>query len=176
MSNSVQPLSSSAFASLIWEIDQNAEALGPSPLNVGDDVITPAIPARLCRFASALKLLREKVVPHVWQCLHESATQKVTVIRRTEANVSGDPLGKTTIRTSEDHYVVISGPTTESMERGLLDMSDYEVLIPAHTLQMSLTEEDAIRIDGIDHDIVGIQSHPKSPNPVAWRYWCKRAA
>lgn len=170
----VQPLSSTAFASLIWELDLNGNAsalFGPNPLNPS----TPTVEGEqiLGRLASVLSLLRTKVIPRVFNSLN---TSQITVLHRTLSRVSDDPLGKQFVVVAETIYAVVSGPTTESLQRGLLDVSDYEVLIPAHTLDSPLTEEDAIRIDGLDYDIVGIQGHPKIPSPVAYRYWCKRIA
>ena len=175
MPQSVQPWSSAAFSSLIWEIDNNASAVfGASPINTSTTEPTePEVEMALGRFASALAFLREKVVPRVINSLN---TSQITVIHRSEGAVAGDALGVARSETEEDIYAVISGPTTESLERGLLDVSDYEVLIPSHTLDAPLTEEDAIKIDNIDYDVVGIQAHPKVPDPVAYRYWCKRAA
>jgi hypothetical protein len=175
MPQSIQPLSSAAFMSLIWEIDPNASAaLGQSPINTETTEPTePEVEMALGRFASALKFLREKVVPRV---INSMNTSQITVIHRSEGAVAGDPLGVARSETPEEIYAVIAGPTTESLERGLLDVSDYEVLIPSFTLDAPLTEEDAIQIDSIYYDIVGIQAYPKVPEPIAYRYWCKRAA
>lgn len=164
------PLSSTAFSALIWELETDAESVfGDSPIGA----TVPSVESELAlgRLASVLSFLREKVVPRVLNSLN---TSQITVIHRSEASVAGDPLGKQYISVEETIYAVVSGPTTETLARGLLDVSDYEVLISAHTLDSPLTEEDTIRIDGLDYDIVGIQSYPKMPGAVAHRYWCKR--
>lgn len=173
MVQSVQPLSSAAYASLIWELDNgNYEAIfGANPIEEGAN--PPAVEAELAlgRLATALRFLREKVVPRVINSLN---TSQITLVHRTQSNVAGDPIGRTFSEETETIYAVIAGPTTQSLERGLLDISDYEVLVPAYTLDTPLTEEDAVRISGLEYDIVAIQAYPKVPDAVAYRYWCKR--
>lgn len=169
--SAIQPISSAAMSSLIWEIDPDgAEALfGPSPLESGGSGGSPLTG----RIARVLALLRDSVIPRVWRSAN---TSEVTIVRRYDSALADDPLGVRYITTTEDLYAVISGPTVESMESGLLEVSDYEVLIPQSTLGTQLSTSDAIQIDGIECDIVGIRAHPKIPIPVAYRYLCKRAA
>lgn len=173
MALSVQPLSSAAFSSLIWELDNgNYEAIfGANPIEEGGDPPTVEAELALGRLASALAFLRNKVIPRVINSLN---TSQITLVHRTQSSVSGDPLGRSFTEETETIYAVIAGPTTESLEKGLLDISDYEVLVPAYTLDTPLTEEDGVRIGGLEYDIVAIQAYPKVPDPVAYRYWCKR--
>lgn len=173
MPGSVQPISSAAFSSLIWELESaSASALyGASPLQSGEG--ESANPVLIGRLSKVLSFMREKVIPRVWSSIN---TSEITIVRRSEAAISGDALGVRWIETTETLYCIVSGPTTETLEKGLLEMSDYEVVIPANTLGTVLNEKDAIIIGGVYHDIVAIQGYPKVPNPVAYRFWCKRAA
>ena len=173
MGASVQPISSAAMSSLLWEIDSgSATALyGASPFSSGEGA--SGDPVLIGRLSKAIAFLRDKVVPRVWGSLNVS---EITVVRRSEAAIEGDALGVRWIEVSDTVYAVISGPTTETLERGLLETSDYEVLIPANILGTPLTENDAVVIDSAHFDVVGVQAHPKVPNAVAYRYWCKRAA
>ena len=169
---SVQPYTATAFSALIWEFDPNASALGPNPIGAQPPMVEQPIIAK--RLARALQTLRERIIPRVWNSLNLSM---VNVIHRSEANISGsNGLGKRTVETSEAIYVVIGGPTAEMLEKGLLTVDDYECIIPCFTLNARLTEEDAIEIDGIYYDIVGVQDLPKVPEPVAYRYQLKRTA
>ncbi len=171
MPASVHPYSGSAFSALIWEFDPNAAALGANPIGAQPPSVEQPIIAK--RLARALQTLRERIIPRVWNSLNLSM---VNVIHRSEANISGDPLGKRNVETSEEIYVVVGGPTAEMLEKGLLTVDDYECIIPTFTLNARLTEEDAIEIDGIYYDIVGVQDLPKIPDPVAYRYQLKRVA
>lgn len=173
MSNSVQPISSSAMSALLWELENgNAEALyGASPFGLAEGDSSP--PIMVGRLARVLAFMRDRVVPSVMRSLN---TSQITVIRRNKVSISDDPLGVRWVEAAQTIYAVISGPTAESLERGLLDISDYEVLIPANTLGTSLTDKDALQIGGVYHDVVAIQGYPKVPAPVAYKYCCKRAA
>lgn len=169
--SSIQPLSTAAFSALIWEIDPTgAEALyGPAPFG------TSGVSPTLGRLAAVLELVRTRILPQVVASMN---TSEIVIVRRgvVALDADNDPLGVRYSSTTQTLKAVIAGPTVESMEAGLLEKSDYEVLIPVHTLSGALATSDAIRIDYIDHDIVGIRAHPKTPSPVAYRYLCKRAA
>ena len=172
MPQSVQPITSAAMSALIWELDLNANAVavfGPTP--IGGQPAAPTGQMLLGRLAGVLEVLRERVVPNVFNSLNRS---QITIVHRAESSVAGDPLGVKYTETGEDIYAVISGPTTETLERGLLDISDYEVLIPAHTLGTIITENDGFIIDSIFYDVVSVQAYPKVPDPVAYRYFAKR--
>ena len=171
MSQSIQPYTSAAFSSLVWEFDPNASALGANPISAQPPSVEQPIIAK--RLARALQTIRERIIPRVWNSLNLSM---INVIHRSTANIAGDPLGKRTVETKEAIYVVIGGPTAEMLEKGLLTVDDYECIIPTFTLNSKLTEEDAIEIDGIYYDIVGVQDLPKVPDPVAHRYQLKRVA
>lgn len=172
MSFSVQPISSAAFASLIWEIDNNAEAVfGDTPIGFGGEPPSVESEMVLGRLAGALSFLRQRVVPRVMNSLN---TTQMTLVHRTESTIAGDPLGKKTTSTTETIYGTIAGPSHDDLETGLMTKADYRVLVPAYTLNSLMNEDDAVRIDGIDFDIVQLQAHPKQPNAVAYSFIAKR--
>lgn len=169
---SSQPLSSSAIAALIWELNA-LDALGPNPLEVADSDAsnTPAVAGK--RLARALDRLRSRGLPKTLQSLN---TSRITVVRRTRTSTADNPLGSTYVVTTEYVYAAVIGASAESLERGFLSIQDYEVIIAAQALTTPLTESDAIRIDGSDYDIIGIRGYPQVPSPVAYRYWLKKAS
>lgn len=174
MSNSIQPVSSAAFSALVWDLDNNAEAIfGASPVNDGGNPPSVESEMVLGRLAGALSFIRRRVVPRVMNSLN---TSELTLVHRSEANVSGDPLGKQYVITTELIYGTIAGPSHDDLETGLMSKADYRVLVPAYTLDTYMTEEDAVRIDGIDYDITRLQAHPKAPDPVAYSFIAKRVA
>lgn len=122
------------------------------------------------RIARILDRLRTQIVPEVIAGMN---TDPVTIVRRVRTADPTDSLAYTWVETEEQVYAVLHEPSAENMETGLMTISDYEVLIPVHCAAI-LDEHDAIRIDGADFDVVGIQHHPKQPNAVAYRYWAKR--
>lgn len=172
--SSIQPISSAAFSSLIWELDEGAEALyGESPISEGGDPPSVETEMVLGRLAGALSFLRTRVVPRVMNSLN---TSPITLVHRSEASVSGDPLGRSHTLTTETIYGTIAGPSHDDLESGLMSKADYRVLVPAYTLDSLMTEEDAVRIDGLDYDITRLQGHPKTPSPVAYSFIAKRVA
>lgn len=171
--SSVQPISSAAISALIWELESNADAVfGASP--IGASVVTPATPVpsgrRLYR---AMSRLRTKTLPKVIASMN---TEQTTFVRRTEVADPSDPLSIQFVSTTEDVYAYVFGASDQSLEKGFLSISDFEVIVAAHDLSAPLTERDAVRIDGKDHDIIGIIPYPKFPDPIAYRYLVKRAA
>ena len=172
MTYAVQPISSAAFSSLIWELDNNAEAVfGASPINVGGDPPSVETEMVLGRLAGAMSFLRTKVVPRVMNSLN---TTTIVLVHRSESAVAGDPLGRSYTSTTETIYGTIAGPSHDDLETGLMSKSDYRVLVPAYTLGSEMTEEDAVRIGGLDYGIMRLQAHPKHPSPVAYSFIAKR--
>lgn len=173
MTGSVQPVSSAAMSALIWELDSGAEDIfGPSPIGDTSNPSTPGIGAR-GKLARVLQMLRRRVLPRVVQSMNMS---KITIIYRTRIGDPDDPLASQESTATAEVFAVVSGPTAENLENGFLSVSDYEVLIPAISLNFPLDESDSIEIDTVKHDIVGFQAHPKTPAAVAYRYMIKRAA
>ena len=172
MAASTNPISAAAYSALVWEIENNAEAIfGANPINDGGNPPSVETEMVLGRLASVMSLLRTKVVPRVMNSLN---TSQITLVHRSESAVAGDPLGKTNTLTTETIYATISGPSHEDLEKGLMSVSDYRVLVPAYTLGTLMNEDDAVRIDGIDYDITRLQAHPKTPDPVAYSFIAKR--
>jgi len=172
MTLSVQPISSAAFSALIWEIDDNAEAVfGASPIEDGGDPASVESQMVLGRLAGAISFLKRRVVPRVMNSLN---TSQLTLVHRSESSVLGDPLGKSHTLTTELIYGTIAGPSHDDLTTGLMSKADYRVLVPSYTLSSAMNEDDGIRIDGIDYDITRLQAHPKMPNPVAYSFIAKR--
>lgn len=171
MSNSVQPNSSAALSALVWELEANAEnVFGPSPIDASSSVESPAR-GRLYR---AMTRLRTRTLPSVIASMN---TSKTTFVRRSASIDDSDPLAVTQITTTEAAYAYIFGPSEGALEKGFLSVSDFEVIVAANDLPGgALSERDAVRIEGRDHDIVGIIPYPKFPAPVAYRLMVKRAA
>ena len=170
MTASVQPVSSAAFASLIWELDSGAVSVfGPAPFPVSG-YLPAAVGKRLAR---VLDYVRGTIVPAVLASLNWT---QVTIVRRVLTADPGDPLDVTNAGTESSVYAVLSGATMENIEKGLLAASDFEALVPASALSTPLTKNDAIKIGGVHFDIVGIQGYPRVPTPVAYRFMLRRAA
>lgn len=171
---SVQPLSAASLSALVWELEQDAEAVfGPSP--IGEDSNPPSaspIPygGRLYR---AMRRLQTRTFPNVLASLN---TTQLTLIHRTETPDVSDPLYVTVTSTSETVNGYIFGPSDESLEKGLISVSDFEVIVAANDLASPMDEGDSVQIDGKPHDIVGIVPYPKFPLTVAYRFLAKRAA
>lgn len=172
MPGSVQPLSSASLSALIWELENDAVSVfGSSPIGAESSANTTVASGK--RLYRAMRRLRNKRLPAVIASMN---TTETTFVRRLEVADESDPLAVRFISTTESAFSYIFGPSEENMEKGFLSVSDYEVIVAANDLSAALTEKDAVRIDGRDHDIVGVIPYPKFPFPIAYRLLVKRAA
>lgn len=170
---SINPLSSAAASALIYELQTLPDGFGDSPIGsvVSSDTDTPGVSGK--RLAKALARLRTRTFPLVMQALSSS---QIEVVRRVRGSVAGDPLATRDISTLQAVNAAVMGPSAENMATGLLQVGDLEVIVAANELTSPLTTRDAVRIDGIDYGVVGIQGYPQVPAPVAYRYMLKKAA
>jgi hypothetical protein len=170
--SSIQPLSSAPTSGLVWEIDAGSTSLfGDTPWS--DTEPEPVFPTG-GRLSKRLAYLRQKAVPRMIASLN---TSQVTVIYRgARTQDANDPLATSYTTTQRSAYAVVVGPTADSLERGLLSASDYEVIIAANDLPTPLGPLDSIILDGVAHDVVEARGHPRVPGPVLWRYLVKRVA
>lgn len=170
--SAIQPISSAAFSALIWELESDAESVfGDSPIGA-DAAPAETIPSGK-RLLRAMTRLRTKRLPAVIASMNTSET---TFVRRTTVVDGSDPLSVNQTLVTETAFAYIHGPSDESLERGNVSIADYEVVVAAYDLTAPLTEKDAVRIDGRDHDIIEIIPYPVFPSPIAYRYRVKRAA
>ena len=168
---SIQPVSTAALAALVWEIDEGAEdVFGANPIDDSGSSSSGDVGAQNGKLARVMSLLRDRIVPSVVASLN---TSSVTIVRRTKSYDSATSISSSWVVSTETVDAIISGPSAEALEQGLLSISDYEVLIPANSAAV-LDETDAVRIDGKDYDVVRIQHHPHTPPAVAYKYMVKR--
>jgi hypothetical protein len=160
------------LSALVWELETNAEAVfGASPFNTVAPTPSTALAGK--RLYRAMERLRTRRLPAVIASMNVS---KTTFVRRFESVDASDPLAVTQINTTEDVYAYIYGPSDQNLAKDYLSVSDFEVVCAANDLSAPLTEKDAVRIDGRDHDIIGIIPYPQHPSPIAYRFLVKRAA
>lgn len=171
---SIQPISSAAESALIYELEQ-ISFLGTNPLTAttpdSSGSNTPSLRGK--RLYNALRRLRERKFPAVLSSLSNTQIQ---VVHRTETNDPTKPLDISYLRESEYVYAAVLGPSAEALERGFVTKDDYEVIVAAQSLATELDSSDSIVIDGAEFDIIAIRGYPQHPDPVAYKFWIKRAS
>lgn len=167
--SSVQPLSSAAASALVFELETTQSSVyGTNPLTGGAATATAPFGGRLSR---GLARFRESTLPRVMASL---STSSITVQRAFTSTDEADPLARRFVTTSAAVNALVLGPTTDTLNQGWLSVGDYEVVVAAKDFGEELTTKDSVVIGSLVYDVVKSQGYPQVPEPVAYRYWCKR--
>lgn len=170
---STEPLSSTAISSTIWDIDANADVLfGDSPYNYS---YTPPPSASL--FGKTLASVYDYMRQTIWPSIMDSAnTTQIQVVYKSQSVDPSDVLNVTTVETTFDVYGVVTGASAKNIERGLVVATDFECRIAAYDLTTVPTaRRDAVRVGGVNYDIVGILPCPNVPSPIGYVFFLRRA-
>lgn len=171
--SSTQPTSSAPLSALIWDIDADAEAVfGDSPYNF---VATP--PPSSSAFGKKLASVMDYMRQTIWPAIFDSLNlTQIQVIYKSQSIDPSDVLNVTTVETSFDVYGAVMGASAKNIERGLVIASDFECLIAADDLTTVPTaKRDAIRVGGVNYDVIGVLPCPQVPPAVGYRFFLRRA-
>lgn len=169
----INPNSSAPTSGLVWDVDPSATAVfGDSPYNYSP---TPPPSSSVFgkKLASVLDYMRLTIWPSIFDSLNLT---QIRVIYRSQVIDPSDVLNVSMSETSLDVYGAVTGAQVQNIERGLVIASDYECLIAANDLpSVPTARRDAIRVDGVNYDVIGVMPCPQVPPAVGYRFFLRRA-